>query len=783
MRFRFHIATHPNTSPLYHHRMKTHTLRIVGMTCAGCAARVRSALQGVAGVGEAGVNLMTESAAVQADERVTAAALIDAVRAAGYDAEPLAAAAATGDDAAHRDAQRRQRQALVQAVGLALPILALDHFGHSLQASHHAGMLGWRMLQGALMVMLLISPAGGPLLAGGLRAALHRTANMDLLVSLGVVTAVASSLYGTFTLQEGYIHYHAAAMIVALVCLGRHLEALAKRRAGSAMAALARRAPKTALVRREDQFVSRSVDEITIGDEVRLVPHAAVPTDGEISDGQVAVDESLLTGEPLPQTRGVGEAVRAGTLVVEGTCVYRATHVGSASTLGRIAELVNRAQSTRTPMQRVADRMAAWLTPVVAAAALLTLAGWLAHGGRAALPDGLRCAIAVLVVACPCAMGLATPTAVFVASGQAALRGILVRDAATLEAMARVRTVVWDKTGTLTLGRPRVVSIALARAADVVGSAADSGRDAGLRSGAERADPSGEDADEMLRLAACAERLSVHPLAQAVVDEAHRRGLEVPMPEDFRSVVGAGVQATVEGRSVLVGKLDFLRREGVHVDAVGAAGAGMSVAVAIDGRLAGTLTIDDPVRPLVVDVVVWLRYVQTACVMLTGDAVANAQRVAAEVGIAEWHADADPAGKVRVVEQLKASRGPVAMVGDGVNDAAALAAADVGIAFATGADVAAAAAGINLIGSTPHLVADALFLARRALRIMRENLFWAVAYNAVMLPLAAVGRLPPAWAAAAMMGSSLTVVLNALRIGHRARVASRREPEDASRRV
>lgn len=740
--------------------MQTLTLRIHGMTCGACVERIERALRATPGVVDASVQLMTESALVTVEEAENArAAAVEQVRRAGYDAEIIpdggrpAARAATEEDAAAREKMRRHRQALIQAVGLVLPILAVEHLRHHLWSADPGSQTAARLLQFALLVMLAVSPAGAPILVGGVRALLHRAPNMDLLITLGFVVAVISSAFGTFIARdEAFVHIHAAAMILGLVCVGRYLEARARGRAAAAMSALARLAPRSALVMRGDDFVSLPVEQVRVGDVVRVPPHVAIPADGVVLIGHATVDESLMTGEPLPQSRGPGDPVLGGSVVTAGSLELRVTATGAQATLGRIARLVSRTQASKSAMQRLADRVAAIFTPVVVVLAALTFAGWIVVEGRDALDDAARCAIAVLVIACPCALGLATPAAIAVASGRAARQGILVRDAATFEALAAVDTVVWDKTGTLTAARPVVHQVKPLGAFD------------------ER---------ELLRLAASAEQFSVHPFARAVEACARRLNAEPGVPDAFESVPGEGVIAKIEGREVLVGKPAFLERRGVQTEEIrrlrtldpsvprasaDAQARRSFITVAVDGKLAGVLALVDPTRPSSAGAVSELKKLGIESELLTGDAEPVARAVADDVGIAAVCAERNPEDKVARVAQLRVAGRRVAMVGDGVNDAAALVAADVGVAFATGSDVACEAAGINLIGSTPHLVPRAVALARACVRVIRQNLFWAFFYNVLMIPLAVIGIVPPSLAAGAMMVSSLTVVLNALRL-------------------
>jgi len=719
-------------------------LQIHGMTCGACVARVDRALRSAPGVKDVSVNLLGESARVQIDPAAEKSKLIEAVRATGYDAEVLPAQrelAADADDPRRREQLRRQRQAMILAIGLTLPILALDHFGHSLQATHQAGEFGWRLIEGLLMTLLLVGPAGGPILAGGARALWHRSGNMDLLVALGVSVAYVSSIYGTFSLRPEFIHFHAAAIILTLVAVGRFLEMKAKGRTSAAVAALARRAPKTALVRRNDQLTEIATTDIAVGDLISIPPHTAIAADGQVVEGAAEIDESLMTGESLPVRRSVGDPVLAGTLVADGTILVRATKTGAAAAVGRIMQLVNDAQSSKTDLQRLADRVAAVFTPIVIAVSIATFLGWLVVKGPHAVAPAMSAAIATLVIACPCAMGLATPTAIAVATGVAALRGILARDAAALEALGRVDAVVWDKTGTLTEGRPIVSRVTLIP-------------------------PAGVTEPELIRLAASAEQYAPHPLARAIVAHARRNDIGLAEPDEFDSIPGGGIVARVGPSSLVVGSLAFLATRGVRHNAEPPATApgAQQVAVAINGQLAGLIELTDKLRPSSAAAVARLAKKGIASYLLTGDAPPAAHAVAEQVGIKNVRAAASPADKVAFVRDLRTAGRRVAMIGDGVNDAAAMAAADVGVAFATGADVATEAAAINLIGSTPHLVADAIELSRATTRIIRENLVWAFGYNILMVPLAAVAILPPSVAAGAMMLSSLTVVLNALRL-------------------
>lgn len=732
-------------------------LRVMGMHCAGCARRVEGALSSVAEAVSVRVDLVGGRASVTASEAEDIAErLVLAVRAAGFDAEAISADGFTDcftEGAVQRRELRCQRQAVAVVIVLAALVMTIESvfpvvWGHGTKLrvgglTWPAMTAGWT-LQLVLVLLMAAGSAGASILRGGLRAAVHRAPDMDLLVSMGVTTAFVSSIYGVFVAGEhGFVHLHAAAMILALVALGRYLESRAKGRASAAIAALARRAPRDALVRRGDRLVTVPVEQIVVGDLISVPVHSTIPTDGEVVEGAAAVDESLMTGEALPVRREEGGRVLGGTRVTDGMLMIRATAVGSRSALGRIVQLVADAQASKTRMQQLADRVAGVFASIVIAAAAVTFAVWLAFGGAAALSSATRAAVAVLVVACPCALGLATPTVVSVACGLAALRGILVREAGMLEALGGVNLVVWDKTGTLTTGLPTISRILTVE---------------------------GWKGRPVLAIAAAVEQFSSHPLARTIVARARRDEVDFLEPASFEFHPGRGVAASLDGRPVAVGSEGFLASTDCDILALRSmitrsASAGETiVCVAVDGKGVGAVLLSDTARPRAAEAIRRLRELGVESELLTGDREESVRAVAGELGLEHWAAGVTPEGKIERIRELRGDGHRVAMVGDGVNDAAALAAADVGIAFATGADVAVESAGINLVGSAPMLVADAVELARASLRVIRQNLFWAFLYNVLMIPLAAMGKLPPALAAAAMMLSSLTVVLNALRL-------------------
>ncbi len=720
------------------------------MHCAGCAASVEQALRRVPSVRAVAVNLATAEATIvlAADAPRGAALCLEAVRQAGYEAEPIAAGAMPADPGEQRVAEAGARRRLALAVTLGMPLLGV-HLAEAgplgLVPVPVAAVLslvaGWPVQMALALAVVIL--AGGPMLLGAGRSLLRRTANMDLLVSLGALTALVASLFGVVLHIHELKLFHAAALIVLFVAVGKHLEGRARGRAAAALRGLAARLPQTAQRVTAERVEPVALDEIRPGDVLRVPAHAPVPVDGEVVAGHGAVDESLLTGESLPRACGPGDRVLGGTRLLDGMLDVRATATGADSAAARIARLVADAQAVKPPWQRLADRLASVFVPLVLALALLTLIGWKLAGADTAA--ALTRMIAVLVVACPCALGLAIPTAVLVGTARAAERGILVRDPAALEAAGRVRTVLLDKTGTLTLGRPSLQAVV-----SLPGGCA------------------GE--DTLLQLVAAVEQHSEHPLARALVAAARQRGLTWPAAVRLWSRPGAGLCGEVAGRAVVVGTAAWLAEQGIATAAGArpadeAAATGATVVwVGLDGRVAALLVLSDTLHPAAAAAVAALRALGVATHILSGDREPAVRHVARQLGIASYEAELSPAEKLARVQARAGRDGGVAMVGDGVNDAPALAAADVGIAIGTGADVARETADICLVGHAPDRIADAIRLSRRSSRVMKQNLFWALAYNVVMLPLAALAPLPPSLATAAMMLSSLTVVGNALRL-------------------
>lgn len=752
-------------------------LDIRGMHCAGCVANVEAALQKQPAVAAAAVSLLTQRGLVWTRGGAPdPAPLIAAVRAAGYEASPVAAATPLVDRAAERTAElHRQRWAIWTALVLGAPVI-LPHLASVLPiGGHAAGALHWvhTPLGGIVQALLTVGvfvAAAGDMFAGALRGLRHGVANMDLLVALGAATSFVSGVAGLMLGIPPLLVFDSAALIVLFVAIGKHLEARARGRATQALEALFARLPRAALrvttpgPRQPDaEPVAIPVEAVQVGDVLRLVAHEPVPVDGVVTSGRVSVDESMLTGEPIPVERGVGDDVRGGTRVVDGLADIRATATANESAAARVARLVEQAQATKAPAQRLADRVAAKFVPAIVALAALTLLGW-----WVVLPAdpawALQRAITVLVVACPCALGLAIPTAVLVATSRAAEQRVLVRDAATLEALGHVREVLLDKTGTLTLGQPRVSGIASTQSPP--GGASD-----------ERA-AHAPSADRVLALAASVEQRHAHPLAHAIVSAAIERGLPLRDVAEFTSRPGGGVRGVVDGATVVVGSAAWLAENGVRAPVTSgegesprsAANAGSVVHIAIDGAAVGEITLEDELHADAARAIAELEALGVQPRVLSGDREPAVRAVAERVGVDAWEAALSPADKLERVRERVAKRHAapapalVAMVGDGINDAPALAAADVGIAIGTGADVAREAADVCLLTHDPRLVATAIRVSRAAARIMRQNLVWAFGYNLVMLPAAILTALPPALATAAMMMSSFTVVANSLRL-------------------
>ena len=731
---------------------------VEGMTCASCVNRVERFLKQADGVASANVNLATERATVLVDPTVAGRAEVEAaIEAAGYDVRPERShdtGALTLDDA-DPDADLRAREMhelgikAVISIVVSLLIMGLMLWPEILGLP--MTQLNWLLLIPATFVQFW---AGGVFLRASIRQARHRTVSMDTLVALGTMAAWGYSTVVTLAPSlvteagiEPVTYYDSSTMIIGLILTGRWMEARAKARAGSAVAALVGLGARTARRVDGERETDVPVEDIHPGDLVRVRPGEKVPVDGVVVSGASSVDESMLTGEPLPAERVAGDPVIGATVNGSGTLVVRATHVGRDAVLGQIVRMVREAQGTKAPIQRVADRVIDWFVPLVIVLATVTFVAWWLIGPEPQLTHALVSAISVLIIACPCAMGLATPTAVMVGTGRAADAGVLIRGGEALEAAGEVDVVIFDKTGTLTVGAPSVGAL----------------RTAGNRQ-----------PDEVVALAAAAERASEHPLAEAIVAEAERRGLDVAEAEDFEATTGRGVRATVAGREVLVGSAAFLTESGVDATDLAPDPGSTPVTtayVAVDGAAAGAIDITDELKPGARDAVAELRAKGVEVHLVSGDTQAAAGAVAAAVGIEHVTAGVLPGDKAAHVERLQADGRRVAMVGDGINDAPALARADVGIAIGTGTDIALEASDITLVGGDPRLVGLAMRVSRGTLGVIRQNLVWAFGYNVVLIPVA-MGllypffglRLDPILAAAAMAFSSVSVVLNSLRL-------------------
>ncbi|OGI42853.1 MAG: copper-translocating P-type ATPase [Candidatus Muproteobacteria bacterium RBG_16_65_31] len=710
-------------------------LTIRGMSCASCVGRVEKALARVPGVAAVAVNLATERARVQTRGGVRVEALTQAITAAGYEAAPAARPAAraeTGGDGLPE--WWPVALAAVLTAPLALQMLAA-FFGND-----------WSLPP--LVQLALATPVqfwlGGRFYRAGWKALRARSGNMDLLVALGTSAAYGLSVYLMFV-RPGHgmhLYFEASAIIITLVLLGKWFEARAKRQTTEAIRALQALRPDIARVRRDGVEREVPLESVRVGDVVVVRPGERIPVDGEVREGASNVDESLITGESLPVAKAEGDRVTGGAINAEGLLVVETRAVGTETTLARIIRLVEDAQAAKAPIQKLVDKVSAVFVPVVLVIALVTLAAWGFATGD--WEQALLSAVAVLVIACPCALGLATPTAMMAGTGIAARHGILVKDAEALEIAHRVSCVAFDKTGTLTEGRPSLAAL----------------------------EPAVGAAEELLRLAAALQRSSEHPLARAVTNEAAARRIDPPAALAVRALPGRGVQGELDGATLYLGSRRLMRELDIPLARLEAAAArheseGRTVswlAREANGEraLLGLLAFGDTAKASARRAVERLHAQGVRTVMMTGDNRGSAHAVARALGIDEVLAEVLPQDKAEAVAGLKRAGGVVAMVGDGINDAPALAAADVGIAMSTGTDVAMHAAGVTLMRGDPLLVADALDISRRTYRKIRQNLFWAFIYNVVGIPLAALGFLNPVIAGAAMAFSSVSVVTNAL---------------------
>jgi Cu+-exporting ATPase len=759
------------------------TLPVDGMTCAACQATVQRALTATPGVAKAAVNLMSHEATVHYDPSATnPEALVAAINDTGYESRlPATGPPTASEDDARERSQAREYSVLLRksvasivlgalAMIASMPLMAGG--GHQ----EHAGdpLIAWSMrvldapLRQALPWLYAIDPstlllvllaattfvmawAGRHFYVRAWKGLRHRTADMNTLIAIGTGAAYLYSLAMTVAPQlligGGDVYYEAVIIIIALVLLGNAMEARAKRNTTRALRQLATLQPSTARVRRGDTDVDLAIADVRTGDVVIVRPGERIPVDGVIRAGRGAVDESMLTGESIPVEKSEGDRVIGATINTSGSLEIEATSIGASSVLARIVTLMKEAQGSQAPIQRLADRISAVFVPVVLSIAIATFALWLILPAAPAIGSAVTAAVAVLIIACPCAMGLAVPTAVMVASGRGAGAGVLIKGGEPLERLAGVDTVVFDKTGTLTEGRPAVV--------DAIFTG---------------------DRDSTLGLVTAVERLSEHPLAKAIVAHAPA-ATSRPAVGDFRALAGRGVLANIDGRQVIVGTEALVRDSGIDTSALDARAAEWTaeartvVFAAVDGKAAAAFAIADTLRPNAGTIVQSLKQRGLRIVMLSGDRRTTAEAIARQAGVDDVIAEVLPDGKVEAIKSLQQGGHQVAMVGDGLNDAPALAQADVGIAMASGTDIAAEAAAVTLMRSDLAGVEQAIVLAKRTMRTMQQNLFWAFIYNVVGIPIAA-GVLYPAFgillspilASAAMAFSSVSVVTNSLRL-------------------
>ncbi|MCC7482134.1 MAG: copper-translocating P-type ATPase [Hyphomicrobiales bacterium] len=740
---------------------QTFQLGVEGMTCASCVGRVEKAVVQVPGVLNVAVNLATEKLTAEVLPGTRIQDLEVAVKAAGYDTEHVENAAAAGDDrqAGKDEELRRLRRDFAISAAFTLPIFLLEMGVHVLPALHEMVMalVDRQTLFHVYFVLATIvqfGPGRRFYLKGG-PALLRLAPDMNSLVVLGSTAAWAYSVVATFLphvlpLGTVNVYYEASAVIVTLILLGRLLEAKAKGRTSEAIKKLVGLQAKSARVERNGEFADILLDQVAAGDVVQVRPGERVPVDGEVLSGSSYVDESMITGEPIPVAKGEGAEVVGGTINKTGSFTYRATKVGADMLLAQIIRMVEVAQGSKLPIQALVDRITAWFVPAVMAAAFATFLVWMVFGPDPALSFGLVNAVAVLIIACPCAMGLATPTSIMVGTGRAAELGILFRKGEALQLLRDAEVIALDKTGTLTAGRPELTDF------DVVDGFAH---------------------HEILPLVAAVESQSEHPIAEAIVKAARNQGYSLPQPETFEAVPGMGARATVQGRNVAVGADRYMNMLGIDVSPLAGAAERLGTEgksplyATVDGALAAIIAVADPVKPTSAAAIRALHELGLKIAMITGDNHRTAQAIGHILGIDEIIAEVLPQGKVDAIKRMREGGRRVAFVGDGINYAPALAEADVGVAIGTGTDIAIESADVVLMSGDLHGVSNAIALSQATIRNIKENLFWAFAYNVVLIPVAAGVLYPftgtllsPVLAAAAMAFSSVFVLGNALRL-------------------
>ena len=732
---------------------QTRRFAVQGMSCASCVRRLENALSDVPGVSAVAVNLADQTARVTMTRQTDAESLAKAASGAGYPITPMDSETPKQSDRQAKEAAHLRRSTWIAAI-LVLPVFLIEMGGHVIPGVHELigatiGHQSARVLGFLLVGAALVGP-GRVFYAKGVPALLRGTPDMNALVALGTFAAFAYSTVATFApgiLPAGTrnVYFEAAGVIVVLILLGRTLEARAKGQTGAAIRALIGLRPETANVVTDTGVEERPLSKLAVGDLVRIRPGERIATDGVVVEGQSYLDESMITGEPVPVAKAPGDPVTGGTVNGTGSFTFRATGVGADTVLARIVQMVEDAQGAKLPIQSLVDRITAWFVPAVLVVATLTVIAWLATGGMPALGLALVAGVSVLIIACPCAMGLATPTSIMVGVGRAAGLGVLFRKGDALQSLSDVEILAFDKTGTLTEGHPQVTDVLTA---------------------------DGWNRNDVLALAAGAESHSEHPIAKAVIQAAP----QVPEAANFDSVTGEGIRATVDGKAVAVGTHRLMTREGVDTDELAAGVSRLSdegrtsFFVAVDGALAGVIAVSDPIKQGAPEAIASLRELGIEIVMITGDSRATGLAIGRRLGIETIIAEALPETKVSAVKEL-AARGRVAFVGDGINDAPALAAADVGIAIGTGTDVAIETADVVLMSGDLTGVRRAIGLSRATMRNIRQNLGWAFGYNVLLIPIAAGILYPfggpllsPMLAAGAMALSSVAVVTNALRL-------------------
>lgn len=736
---------------------ETIELTIEGMHCGACVGRVEQALVELPTVLNASVNLLTETAEVRMLAGAAQSDVFAAVADSGYSAKLKAGSASTTDRKAAQ--QRRLRRMLLIAACLTLPVFVLEMGGHLLPqfrawVDQHIGAQSSRVIQFLLTTAVLAWP-GSEFLRKGFPALLRRAPDMNSLVALGATAAWGYSVIATFfpsLLPAGAraVYFEAAALIVTLILLGRFLEARARGRTGEAIAKLVELRPETALVIRDAVATELPLDRIGVGDEIQVRPGERIAIDGEVTEGSSFVDESMVTGEPVAVKKSVGDGVIGGTINGRGALKFRVARVGQDTMLAQIIALVEQAQGARLPIQSLVNRITAWFVPVVMVIAALTILVWLLLGPAPVLSHALVAGVAVLIIACPCAMGLATPTSIMVGTGRAAQMGVLFRKGDALQSLQATQIIALDKTGTLTAGKPQLTHMTTVN---------------------------GFEDNEVLRLVASAEQLSEHPVAEAIVAAAKARELALQSCDAFDTITGAGIRARVDGHEIVVGADRLLQQHGMMLgeleqQATELANKGQTpLFAAIDGTVAALIVVADPIRPTTPEAIASLQAAGFRVAMITGDNQNTASAIAGELGIDHVVAEVLPDAKVAAIAELRGDDTKIAFVGDGINDAPALAAADTGIAIGSGTDVAIESADVVLMSGDLRGVVNALEISRRTMTNIRQNLFWAFAYNVLLIPIAAGLLYPvngmmlsPALAAGAMALSSVFVLTNALRL-------------------